>query len=51
MYLWESLNQLVQTGRPEDQRKRRRQEERWEREAKEGKTRSSGEPYITHPVA
>lgn len=51
MYLFESLNQLIQTYLPEDQIKRLRQAYLVARDAQEGQTRSSGEPYITHPVA
>lgn len=51
MYLFESLNQLIQTYLPEDQIKRLRQAYLVARDAHEGQTRSSGEPYITHPVA
>ena len=51
MYLFESLNQLIQTYLPEDQIKRLRQAYLVARDAHEGQTRSSGEPYITRPVA
>lgn len=51
MYLFESLNQLIQHYLPEDQIKRLRQAYLVARDAHEGQTRSSGEPYITHPVA
>lgn len=51
MYLFESLNQLIQTYLPEDQIKRLQQAYLVARDAHEGQTRSSGEPYITHPVA
>jgi len=51
LYLFESLNQLIQTYLPEDQIKRLRQAYLVARDAHEGQTRSSGEPYITHPVA
>lgn len=51
MYLFESLNQLIQNYLPEDQIKRLRQAYLVARDAHEGQTRSSGEPYITHPVA
>ncbi len=50
MYLFESLNQLIQNYLPEDQIKRLRQAYLVARDAHEGQTRSSGEPYITHPV-
>lgn len=51
MYLFESLNQLIQHYLPEDQIKRLQQAYLVARDAHEGQTRSSGEPYITHPVA
>ncbi|KGD79442.1 (p)ppGpp synthetase [Tatumella morbirosei] len=51
MYLFESLNQLIEKYLPEDQIKRLRQAYLVARDAHEGQTRSSGEPYITHPVA
>ncbi len=51
MYLFESLNQLIQTYLPVDQIKRLQQAYLVARDAHEGQTRSSGEPYITHPVA
>ncbi|AXW86379.1 bifunctional GTP diphosphokinase/guanosine-3',5'-bis(diphosphate) 3'-diphosphatase [Lonsdalea britannica] len=51
MYLFESLNLLIQNYLPEDQIKRLRQAYLVARDAHEGQTRSSGEPYITHPVA
>lgn len=51
MYLFESLNALVKEYLPEDQIKRLRQAYLVARDAHEGQTRSSGEPYITHPVA
>jgi guanosine-3',5'-bis(diphosphate) 3'-pyrophosphohydrolase len=51
LYLFESLNQLIQNYLPEDQIKRLRQAYLVARDAHEGQTRSSGEPYITHPVA
>lgn len=51
MYLFESLNVLVQKYLPEDQIKRLRQAYLVAHDAHEGQTRSSGEPYITHPVA
>ncbi len=44
-------NQLIQNYLPEDQIKRLRQAYLVARDAHEGQTRSSGEPYITHPVA
>ena len=51
MYLFESLNQLIEKYLPEDQIKRLRQAYLVARDAHEGQSRSSGEPYITHPVA
>ncbi|KAA8997406.1 bifunctional GTP diphosphokinase/guanosine-3',5'-bis pyrophosphate 3'-pyrophosphohydrolase [Affinibrenneria salicis] len=51
MYLFESLNLLIKRYLPEDQIKRLRQAYLVARDAHEGQTRSSGEPYITHPVA
>jgi guanosine-3',5'-bis(diphosphate) 3'-pyrophosphohydrolase len=51
LYLFESLNQLIQHYLPEDQIKRLQQAYLVARDAHEGQTRSSGEPYITHPVA
>ncbi|ARF47947.1 MULTISPECIES: bifunctional GTP diphosphokinase/guanosine-3',5'-bis pyrophosphate 3'-pyrophosphohydrolase [Pantoea] len=51
MYLFESLNQLIEQYLPEDQIKRLKQAYLVSRDAHEGQTRSSGEPYITHPVA
>ncbi|OZI14413.1 bifunctional GTP diphosphokinase/guanosine-3',5'-bis(diphosphate) 3'-diphosphatase [Sodalis-like symbiont of Philaenus spumarius] len=50
MYLFESLNLLIQCYLPEDQIKLLRQAYLIARDAHEGQTRSSGEPYITHPV-
>jgi len=51
LYLFESLNQLIEQYLPEDQIKRLKQAYLVSRDAHEGQTRSSGEPYITHPVA
>ncbi|MCG3460529.1 bifunctional GTP diphosphokinase/guanosine-3',5'-bis pyrophosphate 3'-pyrophosphohydrolase [Xenorhabdus bovienii] len=51
MYLFESLNQLVLKYLPEDQIVLLKQAYVVARDAHEGQTRSSGEPYITHPVA
>ena len=50
MYLFESLNLLIQRYLPEEQIKRLKQAYLVARDA-HGQTRSSGEPYITHPVA
>ncbi|ORM52317.1 bifunctional GTP diphosphokinase/guanosine-3',5'-bis(diphosphate) 3'-diphosphatase [Pantoea conspicua] len=51
MYLFESLNQLIEKYLPEEHIKRLKQAYLVARDAHEGQTRSSGEPYITHPVA
>ncbi|WP_370546238.1 bifunctional GTP diphosphokinase/guanosine-3',5'-bis pyrophosphate 3'-pyrophosphohydrolase [Edwardsiella tarda] len=51
MYLFESLNLPIQKYLPEEQIKRLKQAYLVARDAHEGQTRSSGEPYITHPVA
>ena len=51
MYLFESLNLLIQKYLPEEQIKRLKQAYLVAHDAHEGQTRSSGEPYITHPVA
>ncbi|SNC58411.1 Bifunctional (p)ppGpp synthase/hydrolase SpoT [Sodalis endosymbiont of Henestaris halophilus] len=51
MYLFESLNLLIQRYLPENQIILLRQAYFVARDAHEGQTRSSGEPYITHPVA
>ncbi|MEH2922122.1 bifunctional GTP diphosphokinase/guanosine-3',5'-bis pyrophosphate 3'-pyrophosphohydrolase [Samsonia erythrinae] len=51
MYIFESLNLLIQRYLPDDQIKRLQQAYLVARDAHEGQTRSSGEPYITHPVA
>lgn len=51
MYLFESLNLLIQKYLPEEQIKRLKQAYLVARDSHEGQTRSSGEPYITHPVA
>ncbi|MBD2796886.1 bifunctional GTP diphosphokinase/guanosine-3',5'-bis pyrophosphate 3'-pyrophosphohydrolase [Xenorhabdus sp. 18] len=51
MYLFESLKQLVLKYLPEDQIDLLKQAYVVARDAHEGQTRSSGEPYITHPVA
>ncbi|MGK2888821.1 MAG: bifunctional GTP diphosphokinase/guanosine-3',5'-bis pyrophosphate 3'-pyrophosphohydrolase [Candidatus Malihini olakiniferum] len=51
MYIFESLNLLIQSYLPEDQIKRLQQAYIVARDAHEGQARSSGEPYITHPVA
>lgn len=51
MYLFESLNQLIEKYLPKEHIKRLQQAYLVARDAHEGQTRSSGEPYITHPVA
>ncbi len=51
MYLFESLNLLTQRYLPEEQIKRLRHAYLVAHDAHEGQVRSSGEPYITHPVA
>ncbi|AOM41945.1 bifunctional GTP diphosphokinase/guanosine-3',5'-bis pyrophosphate 3'-pyrophosphohydrolase [Xenorhabdus hominickii] len=51
MYLFESLNQLVLKYLPGDQIDLLKQAYAVARDAHEGQTRTSGEPYITHPVA
>ncbi|MGK2946362.1 MAG: bifunctional GTP diphosphokinase/guanosine-3',5'-bis pyrophosphate 3'-pyrophosphohydrolase [Candidatus Malihini olakiniferum] len=51
MYIFESLNLLIQSYLPTDQIKRLQQAYIVARDAHEGQARSSGEPYITHPVA
>ncbi|AFP85067.1 (p)ppGpp synthetase, RelA/SpoT family [secondary endosymbiont of Ctenarytaina eucalypti] len=51
MYLFKTLNLLIQCYLPEDQIKLLRQAYLVARDAHEGQTRASGEPYITHPIA
>ncbi|MCD8547344.1 MAG: bifunctional GTP diphosphokinase/guanosine-3',5'-bis pyrophosphate 3'-pyrophosphohydrolase [Aeromonadaceae bacterium] len=51
MYLFESLKALITTYLPADQVARVEQAYVVARDAHEGQSRSSGEPYITHPVA
>ena len=51
MYLFESLNQIVQKYLPSEQVEQLKKAFIVARNAHEGQTRSSGEPYITHPVA
>lgn len=51
MYLFESLNRLVQRYLPEKHIEFLRQAYIVAAEAHEGQLRSSGEPYITHPIA
>lgn len=51
MYLFESLNHIVTDYLPSEQIALLKQAFIVARDAHEGQTRSSGEPYITHPVA
>lgn len=51
MYLFESLNLVIQKYLPKEQIELLRKAYVVARDAHEGQTRSSGEPYITHPVA
>ena len=51
LYLFESLKSLIATYLPADQVARVEQAYVVARDAHEGQARSSGEPYITHPVA
>lgn len=51
MHLFESLNQLTETYLSEEQREQLRRAYLFAYKAHRHQTRSSGEPYITHPVA
>lgn len=51
MYLFESLNLIIQQYLPKEQVELLKKAYVVARDAHEGQTRSSGEPYITHPVA
>ena len=51
MYLFESLNQQIQQYLPKDQIESLKQAYLVASKAHEGQKRSSGEPYITHPIA
>ncbi|MBS9429587.1 bifunctional GTP diphosphokinase/guanosine-3',5'-bis pyrophosphate 3'-pyrophosphohydrolase [Photorhabdus akhurstii] len=51
MYLFESLNLLIQKYLPGSQIELLKQAYTVARDAHDGQTRTSGEPYITHPVA
>lgn len=51
MYLFESLNRIIQGYLPAEQIELVKHAYVVARDAHEGVTRSSGEPYITHPVA
>lgn len=51
MYLFEPLDRIIQGYLPPEQIERVKRAYVIARDAHEGQTRSSGEPYITHPVA
>lgn len=51
MYLFENLKNCLSSYLPEDQVKKIQDAYVIAKNAHEGQTRSSGEPYITHPVA
>lgn len=51
MYLFEPLDRIIQGYLPPEQIERVKRAYIIARDAHEGQTRSSGEPYITHPVA
>lgn len=51
MYLFEGLNHIIQEYLPPEQVELVKRAFVIAREAHEGQSRSSGEPYITHPVA
>lgn len=51
MYLFQPLDSIIQGYLPADKIERIKQAFIVARDAHEGQTRSSGEPYITHPVA
>ncbi|MCE2593951.1 bifunctional GTP diphosphokinase/guanosine-3',5'-bis pyrophosphate 3'-pyrophosphohydrolase [Motilimonas cestriensis] len=51
MYIFESLQTLAATYLPPEQQEKLKQVYIVARDAHEGQFRSSGEPYITHPVA
>ena len=51
MYLFQHLKELISTYLPADQVERVQHAYLIARDAHEGRSRSSGEPYITHPVA
>ncbi|WHP47832.1 bifunctional GTP diphosphokinase/guanosine-3',5'-bis pyrophosphate 3'-pyrophosphohydrolase [Mannheimia bovis] len=51
MYLFEPLDRIIQGYLPSEQIERVKRAYVIARDAHEGQTRSSGEPYITHPVA
>ncbi|WP_454901834.1 HD domain-containing protein, partial [Aggregatibacter sp.] len=51
MYLFEGLNHIIQEYLPPEQIELVKRAFVIARDAHEGQSRSSGEPYITHPVA
>ena len=51
MFLFESLNRIIEGYLPADKIELVKRAFVIARDAHEGQTRSSGEPYITHPVA
>lgn len=51
MHLFQNLKLLNQRYLPEEQIKRLKQAQHIAHDAHAGQTRSSGEPYITHPIA
>ncbi|MDH3001746.1 bifunctional GTP diphosphokinase/guanosine-3',5'-bis pyrophosphate 3'-pyrophosphohydrolase [Pasteurella multocida] len=51
MYLFESLNRIIEAYLPPEQIELVKRAYIIARDAHEGQSRSSGEPYITHPVA
>ena len=51
MYLFQSLKDLISTYLPADQVALVQHAYLTARDAHEGQSRSSGEPYITHPLA
>lgn len=51
MYLFEPLDRIIQVYLPPEQIERVKRAYVIARDAHEGQARSSGEPYITHPVA
>lgn len=51
MYLFENLKEIASSYLPPEQVEKLRQAYVVARDAHQGQMRSSGEPYITHPVA
>ena len=51
MYIFDSLQTLAASYLPPEQQEKLKQVYIVARDAHEGQFRSSGEPYITHPVA